>query len=80
MQSLICEIDTILRIVPLPSLHHVRQTIDPYAIPPTILPYFEKLPLANQRPHHHRRCLGRGYHPDGLFPLRADGEELAPTG
>ena len=80
MQSLIRDIDTILWIVPIPSLHHLRQTIDPYAIPPSILPHLEKLPLANQRPHHYCRCLGRRHHPYSLFPLRADGEELVSTG
>ena len=72
-------LDAILWIIPLPSMHHIRQIIDPHAIPPSLLAHFEKLPLANQRPYHHCRCLGRGYHPDSLFPLRTDGEELVPT-
>lgn len=77
---LIHDVDTILWIVPVPGLHHLRQAVDPDAVPPIVLPPFEELPLADQRPYHYRRRLGRWHHPDRFLPLRTDGEELAPDG
>jgi len=73
------DIDTILRIVPIPSLHHLCQAIDLDAVPATVLPPLEELPLADQRSHHDRCSLGRWHYPNRLLPLRTDGKELAPT-
>lgn len=72
--------DAILRIVHLSCLYHICQAFHLDAIPTTFLASLAKLPLADQCPHHHRRCLGCRHYLDRIFPLRANGEKLAPDG
>jgi len=72
--------DAVLRIVPLPSLHHICQAFNLDAVSKIVLPSLAELPLANQCPHHDCRCLGRWHHPDRILPVRANGEELASDG
>lgn len=80
IQYLRGDTDAILRIIPLPGLHHICQAFNLDAISTTVLASLAELPLADQRPHHHCRCLGCRNHPDCIFPLRANGEKLAPDG